>query len=207
MVSTPDITQAFIDKKYLVPSGPADILLNPHKLTKFLSKHGLLKYFIHQKNLKTAHFREIDPPHSEHEPCIVEFSDGRILKSASIQVMCDSFFREEHLCPIRIAQNKGQYELQLAPLSQQNIAHLDHFYQIYRINIVHAYRVRRDILNLPFKSGDLPNCLSSMFIDQNVPYEEEESGTHGITVSDDQFNPDATIMNASPEDLMKLFKK
>ncbi len=207
MVSIPDIAQAFIDKQYLVPAGPADILLNPHTLSKFLTKHGLLKYFVHQKNLKTAYFRDADPIHSESESSIIEFSEGKILKSASIQVMFDSFFREEHLCPIRIAQNGGQYELLLAPLSQQNIGQLDHFYQSYRINIVRAYRVRRDILNLPFKSGDLPDCLASMFIDQNVIYEEEESQAHGISVGDEPFNPDATIMNASPEELMKLFKK
>ncbi len=206
MESISDITQAFIAKKYLLPDGPADILLNPHNLSKFLKKHRLLKYFVKQGNLKVASFRDADPASSEPESPTIEFMDGKILKNASIHVMFDSFFREEHLCPVRIAHNNGRYELLLAPMSQENISRLDHFYASYKINIVHAYHVRQNELNLPFKSSDLPDCLAAMFIDQNAVYEEEDS-REGITVSDEHLDPDATIMNIPAEDLMKLYKK
>ncbi len=207
MKSIPDITQAFIDKQYLVPNGPADILLDPRALSMFLIEHELHKSFMDQDKLKTAYFRDADSVNSDSKSCVIEFNEGKILKSASIQVMFDSFFREEHLCPIRIAQDKGEYELLLAPMSQQNIEHLDHFYQNYRINIARAYRVRKNTLHLAFKSGDLPNCLATMFIEQNTVYEEDESRIEGITVSDEPFNPNATIMTASTDELMKLFTK
>ncbi len=187
---------------------PADILLHPDALAKFLKQQGLMNYFINHKKLKVAYFKDVDRTLSKFDSCVLEFSEGRVLKSASIQVMLDSLLREEHLCPVRIGKNADAYELRLAPLSQANVDQLDQFYEIYRINIALAYRVRRDILNMPFQTRDLPSCLATLFIDQNAVYEAQESyNPDGITVSAESINPNATIMASSPEELMKLFKK
>jgi hypothetical protein len=202
-----DITQAFIEKKYLVKNEPADILLDPDVLFKFLNKQKLLSAFTHTADLKVAYFRDADQAHSESESCIIEYTQGTHIKRASIQVMIDAFFREEHLCPVRINRNGDQYELLLAPLSEANLLTLDQFYKTFRINIARAYRVRRDVLNKPFKSSQLPNCLAMMFIDQNATYEESENSVDGISVSDESFNPDATLMMTTPEELARLFKK
>lgn len=202
-----DITQAFIEKKYLVKNGPADILLDPDLLFKFLKRQKLLTAFIHTESLKVAYFRDTDQTHSESESCIIEYAQGTHIKRASIQVMIDALFREEHLCPVRINRSGNQYELLLAPLSEANLSTLDQFYKTFRINIARAYRVRRDVLKKPFKSSQLPDCLAIMFIDQNATYEQSENSVDGISVSDDSFNPDATLMMSSPEELARLFKK
>ncbi len=203
-----DFTQAFIDRKYLVDKGPADILLYPDALANFLKQQGLMGYFVDYKQLKVAYFKDVDLMNSESASCVLEFNEGRVLKSASIQVMLDSLLREEHLCPVRIDKNADAYELRLAPLSQANLDQLDGFYEKYRINIALAYRVRRDVLNLPFQTRDLPSCLTTLFINQNAVYEEQElNNFSGISVSAESINPNATIMASSPEELMKLFKK
>jgi len=202
-----DITQSFIDKKYLVEKGPADILLFPDFLFKFLKKQRLLNSFTNTKSLKVAHFKDADKAHSESDSCVIEFLQGTYIRRASIQVMIDAFLREEHLCPVRINRNGDQYELLLAPLSERNLAVLDLYYKAFRINIARVYRVRRDVFKKPFKSSELPDCLAMMFIDQNSTYDNGEHGVDGISVSDDSFDPDATIMMSSPEDLVRLFKK
>ena len=207
MDSPNDITAAFIKRKYLVPGGPADILLSPGFLFKFLKKQRLLESFSNPAKLKVAHFRDADKAHSESEACVIEFSEGTHIKKASIQVMIDAFLREEHLCPVRINRNGEQFELLLAPLSEANLAVLDLYYKAFRINIARAYRVRRDVLGIPFKSSELPDCLAMMFIDQNATYDESDYSVDGISVSDESYNPDATLLTASPEELAKLFKK
>jgi hypothetical protein len=128
------------------------------------------------------------------------------VQRASVQVMVDALLREEHLCPVRIIRTGNHYQLLLAPLSESNIAVLDKFYSMYRINIARAYRVRRDILNKPFSSKELPSCLATLFIKQNAMYEQGENSLDGIMVSDELCNPDATIMSESPEKLAQLFK-
>jgi len=202
-----DITRAFIDKKYLVDKGPADILLYPEVLFKFLKKQKLIDYFSNPDQLNVAYFRDAEKSDSESESCTIEYKQGKFLQRASIQVMLDSLIREELLCPVRINKSGEQYELLLAPLSERNICVLNQFYQMFRLNIAKAYRVRRDVINVPFKSSELPNSLAIMFIEQNAVYDSDGESVDGMSVSVESFNPDATIMKRSPEELMKLYKK
>jgi len=202
-----DITQDFIEKKYLLEKGPADILLHPKSLYHFLNKHGLVQYFGSPDQLEKAYFRDADESQPELNSCVIEYPKAKVIRSASLQVMFDSLFREEHLCPIRLDRSGEEYELLLAPLSADNIAKLDQFYTAFRIDIAKAYRVRRSILNQPFSSGDLPGCLAKMFVEMNAVYEAGFDRVEGMHVSDESFNPDATIIGRSAEDLMRLFRK
>jgi hypothetical protein len=203
---SPDLIQQFIDKGYLAEGGVAGVLLRPELLSKFLSGHGLLKFFNDTEGLERASFQDADRDYPEYPSAILEYKGGSCLQRASVQVMVDSLLREEHLCPVRIMRTKNRYQLLLAPLSESNIAVLDKFYSMYRINIARAYRVRRDVLNKPFSSKDLPACLATLFIKQNSMYEQGDNNLDGIMVSDEFCNPDATIMSESPEKLAQLFK-
>lgn len=207
MDSATDITQKFIEKQYLLEDGPADIFLYPQRLYHFLSKHGLIHYFSHPEQLEKAYFRDADESHSDSKSCVIDYPKASVIRSASIQVMLDSLLREEHLCPVRLEQQGEDYEILLAPLSPENLAMLDQFYVAFRVDIAKAYRVRRSVLNLPFKSGDLPDCLAVMFVEMNAIYEQGIERVDGLRVSDESFNPDATIIGLSAEDLMRLFKK
>ncbi len=207
MEQSPDLTQQIIDDKYLVEGGVASILLYPEILLKFLSKHDLLQYFNNTEELARATFLKRHKDYPDYLSAILEYENGSAVKRASVQVMLDALLREEHLCPIRILRNKGSYQLLLAPLSEDNIAVLDQFYSIYRVDIARAYRVRRDILKKPFSSKDLPPCLATLFIEQNAVYEQQSvDSVDGITVSSGQCNPDATIMSESPEKLAQRFR-
>jgi hypothetical protein len=203
---SPDLIQQFIDKGYLAEGGVAGVLLRPELLSKFLSGHDLMQYFNDTEGLKRASFLDADKDYPEYPSAILEYREGSCLQSASVQVMVDSLLREEHLCPVRIMRTKNRYQLLLAPLSESNIAVLDKFYSMYRINIARAYRVRRDILNKPFSSQGLPACLATLFIKQNSMYEQGDNNFDGIMVSDECCNPDATIMSESPEMLAQRFK-
>jgi len=202
-----DITQDFVQRKYLVDNGPADILLHLDRLSHFLNKHDLIKHFSKPGQMEKAYFRDADPLNSDSASCVVEYPKAKVVRRASIQVMLDSLLREEHLCPIRLERSGAEYELLLAPLSEENLAVLDQFYVAFRVDIAKAYRVRRNILNLPFKSGDLPSCLAKMFVEMNLVYETGIGRVDGMNVSDESFNPDATIIGRSAEELMRLFKK
>jgi len=202
-----DISQAFVDKGYLEDKGVADILLYPDPLFSFLKKHKLLKHFTAAENQKVAYFVDARKDHPESNSAIVEYKDARFVNNASVQVMMDTLLREEHLCPIRIMRSGNRYEMLLAPLSEDNLAVLNQFYAMFRVDIAHAYSVRKDILNKPFSSGELPTCLATLFIEQNALVEESGPEVEGIEVSDGSFNPDATIVAKSPEALVRLFKK
>ncbi len=206
MEQSPDLIQQFIDKCYLVEGGVASVLLRPELLLKFLSGHDLLQFFNDTKGLARASFMDADKDYPEYPSAILEYSEGSFVQRASVQVMLDALLREEHLCPVRILRDNGRYQLLLAPLSASNLAVLDKFYGMYRINIARAYRVRRDVLNKPFSSKDLPACLATLFIKQNSMYEQGADSMDGIMVSDECCNPDATIMSESPEKLAQLFK-
>ncbi len=207
MDSPTDITQKFVEKQYLIENGPADILLYPERLYHFLSKHELIHSFSQPEQLEKAYFRDANESHSDSKSCVIDYPKASVIRSASIQVMLDSLLREEHLCPVRLEQHGEDYEMLLAPLSDENLTELDHFYVAFRIDIAKAYRVRRSILNLPFKSGDLPDCLAKMFVEMNAIYEQGMGRVDGMRVSDESFNPDATIVGLSPEELVRLFKK
>lgn len=202
-----DITQDFIEKKYLFDNGPADILLHPKLLYQFLSRHGLVHYFSCPEQLEKAYFRDKDESQPELKSSVIEYPKSKVIKCASLQVMLDSLLREEHLCPVRLDRSGEDYELLLAPLSAENIARLDQFYIAFRIDIAKAYRVRRTVLNQPFSSGDLPSCLAKIFVEMNAVYETGIGRVDGMRVSDESFNPDATIIGHSPEELVRLFTK
>jgi hypothetical protein len=202
-----DLSQQFIDKKYLAEGGVASILLYPEILLKFLRKHDLLQYFNNTESLARATFLKAHKDYPDYLSAILEYKDGSVVQRASVQVMLDALLREEHLCPVRIMCEQGNHQLLLAPLSESNIAQLDQFYSMYRVDIARAYHVRRDILNRPFSSKELPPCLATLFIEQNTLYEQQGTDSvDGITVSNEQRNPDATIMSESPEKLAQLFR-
>ncbi|MCP3870968.1 MAG: hypothetical protein GY703_23300 [Gammaproteobacteria bacterium] len=207
MQSPTDITQDFIDKKYLVNNGPADILLYPERLYHFLSRHGLITYFNNPDQLKKTYFRDLKGAAPDSESSILEYPKAKVIKSASLEVMLDSLLREEHLCPVRLDRNGDNYEILMAPLSAENLGTLDQFYVTFRVDIARAYSIRRGKMNRPFKSGDLPDCLAKMFVEKNAIYEQGMGRVNGMKVSDESFNPDATIVGMSPEELVRLFQK
>lgn len=207
MEPSTDIIQAFIERNFLVDKGPADILLHLGRLSQFLSKHGLLRYFSNPDKLEKAYFKEADRTHSRSASSVIEYPNASEIRSASLQVMLDSLLREEHLCPIRLEQKGDSYALLLAPLSAENLAQLDKFYIAYRVDIAKAYRVRRNILHKPFKSDDLPACLAKLFVEMNLIDDVGIGRVDGMSVGDESYNPDATIIGRTPEELLRLFKK
>ena len=82
MNSSTDITQKFVEKKYLFENGPADILLHPDHLFNFLNKHELLQYFGKPEQLERAYFRDADESHSDSKSCVIEYPKASVIALA-----------------------------------------------------------------------------------------------------------------------------